>query len=158
MLTASLKPIDSNLRRIQLAFGSGRNEQEKETESLWPAHGRALSIHDRLLELRFSLLGAMVTVKGLHDKDESTNLLKELRVQILIFRRLKDILEDREYFAKAELKELTKSIFVLFYDLEGMFRKLSSGKLPANKKQSDLITAIADKSKAAVGLSLSKTI
>jgi hypothetical protein len=155
MQVTSLKPIRSNLRRIQLAYGVHRRAHSKGLDLKGKRDDSANTIQDRLQELHFTLLGTMVSIQSNPSGAETKEILEALRVQILAFRKIKQMLADEDREDNNVLAGLAKAILVEFYDLEAMLRKLVAGKIKMNPKRSELISAMAEKSKLAMTVSIS---
>ncbi|MBK9452371.1 MAG: hypothetical protein IPN95_23705 [Bacteroidetes bacterium] len=155
MLVKTLKPIDSNLSRIKKAYGVHRRAHAKGLDLKVKQDFGTNPIVDRLQELHFTLLGTMVSIQSNPSGAETKEILDALREQILAFRKIKQILADDENQVDTGLTELAKVILIEFYDLEAMLRRLVGKKIKTNPKRSELIKAMAEKSKSATSISIS---
>ncbi|MEY3444017.1 MAG: hypothetical protein RLZZ519_2298 [Bacteroidota bacterium] len=156
MLVTTLNPIQSNLRRIQNAYGAQKRALSKGVQLTSQNHPVSNAITDRLQELHLTLLGTMVSIQGNPTGSEAKEILDTLRIQILAFRKIKQLLSDAENGPDDRLVELAKAILIEFYDLEAILRKLVAGKMKTDGKKTVLIAAIASKSRSAMEQSLSR--
>ena len=155
MLVTTLKPIDSNLIRIKNVYRVHRRAHAKGLNLKVKQDFGTNPIVDRLQELHFTLLGTMVSIQSNPSGEETKEILDALRVQILVFRKIKQMLADEDREDNNVLIGLAKAILVEFYDLEAILRKLVAGKIKMNPKRSELISAMAEKSKLAMTVSIS---
>lgn len=98
----------------------------------------------------------MVSIQGNPSGPETKEILNGLRIQIIAFRKIKQLLSENKNGSQAGLDALSKSILVEFYDLEAILRKMVAGKLNPTPKRSSLIAAIAEKSNSAIIHSISR--
>jgi hypothetical protein len=113
-----------------------------------------LPLDDRLQELQFALLGTMVALQNVSGEIEIKLLLHDLRDQILRFRAIKDAI-GLSLAAQEDLGSRAKEILITFYDLEGMLRRKSANS-KAKPSRSTIIAAIAEKSRTALALAITR--
>lgn len=96
----------------------------------------------------------MVALQNVSGELESKQLLNDLRHQILRFRTIKDAIE-LSLVTSEDLSSIAKEILITFYDLEGMLRR-KTAKSKAKPTRSTIIAAIAEKSRTALALAITR--